>query len=54
MSELVTVGCCIDIYNVDRPAEAVSELPEELIVRKDWSEGNPNADSSRSGVQATE
>ena len=34
MSELATVGCCIDIYNVDEPMEATSELPEEMIVQK--------------------
>ncbi len=33
-------GCCIDIYNVDGSEEVIAELPEEVVVRKDWSEGS--------------
>lgn len=30
-------GCCIDLYNVDAPEEALRELPVDLFSFSEWS-----------------
>lgn len=39
LSENGGCGCCVDIYEIDGPLEAIQELPEEYIsasYRSDW------------------
>ena len=38
-SENQGCGCCVDIWDVEAPAEAVAELPEELSAMSEWSRG---------------
>jgi hypothetical protein len=37
-TENIGCGCCIDMYDVDAPWEAVRELPEEFFALSDWAE----------------
>jgi hypothetical protein len=36
-SENYGCGCCVDIWDVDGPEEAIKELPVELRSRSEWS-----------------
>lgn len=36
-SENEGCGCCVDLWNVDAPAEAVAEIPEHLLAMSDWT-----------------
>ena len=37
LSENEGCGCCVDIWNVDGPAEAIAEIPETLQAVSDWA-----------------
>lgn len=32
-------GCCVDIWEVDAPAEAIAELPPECYAGDEWTNG---------------
>lgn len=32
-------GCCVDIWEVDAPAEAIAEIPEPCHVGDEWKNG---------------
>ncbi len=34
-------GCCVDMWDVEGPAEAVAELPEHLLAASAWAESTP-------------
>ncbi|HZU37632.1 MAG TPA: hypothetical protein VFA18_17055 [Gemmataceae bacterium] len=36
-------GCCVDIYRVDAPPEALEQLPPSVFTASDWSEYHPLA-----------
>lgn len=36
-SENEGCGCCIDIYNVEAPEEALAELPASVVAASDWA-----------------
>lgn len=38
-SENLGCGCCVDIYEVEAPAEALDELPGHFLGGSDWSDG---------------
>jgi hypothetical protein len=42
-------GCCVDIWEVDAPAEAISELPGEMLAQSEWSD--PHSPEARIAVQ---
>jgi hypothetical protein len=33
-------GCCVDIYHIEAPDAAISELPPSVLATSDWAEGN--------------
>jgi hypothetical protein len=39
-SENTGCGCCVDIWDVDGPAEAIADLPEEIRAMSDWTHGH--------------
>jgi hypothetical protein len=38
LSENEGCGCCVDIYRVDAPQEALDELPPIVFASSDWSD----------------
>lgn len=30
-------GCCVDLYRVDAPQEALEELPANVLIASEWS-----------------
>jgi hypothetical protein len=32
-------GCCVDLYEVEAPVEALAELPENLFADSEWTGG---------------
>lgn len=36
-SENTGCGCCVDIWDVDAPEEAVAELPDEISAESEWT-----------------
>ena len=39
-------GCCVDMYNLNAPWDAIHELPEEYFAYSDWAEW-PSLDLQR-------
>ena len=37
LSENEGCGCCVDIWNVDGPEEAIAAIPETLHAVSDWA-----------------
>lgn len=37
-SETKGCGCCVDIYHIEAPEEALTELPPSVIATSDWAE----------------
>jgi len=33
-------GCCVDMWNVDGPVEAIAEIPEELRAASEWADAS--------------
>ncbi len=36
-------GCCVDMYDVEGPIEAVEDIPGELLCGSDWADPNRSA-----------
>jgi hypothetical protein len=36
-SENEGCGCCVDIFNVEAPEHALSELPPSVLTASDWA-----------------
>lgn len=32
-------GCCVDIWEIEAPAEAIAELPAEVYAGDEWTNG---------------
>jgi hypothetical protein len=42
VSENEGCGCCVNIWNVDGPAEAILEIPEALRADSEWTRAAEN------------
>jgi hypothetical protein len=49
VSDNTGCGCCVDIYDVEGPQEAIDAIPAPLSARSDWT--HPNG--PRRAVQPT-
>ena len=32
-------GCCVSLYDIEGPDEAIDSLPYEIVAMSEWSEG---------------
>jgi hypothetical protein len=39
ISENQGCGCCVDIWNVEGPGDAMKEIPEEVRSASEWADG---------------
>src|SRR5262245_45156582 len=47
LSDNTGCGCCVDIYDVEGPQEAIDAIPASLSARSDWTHPNGPARAPR-------